>query len=113
ADVRRAAAGERAAVELLECAVRTKSGRYRDVRWQLAHAPSEVDDEVVLFAIGQDMTEELLLKEKTMQHEKLAAVGTLAAGLAHAASGACSSSRAKRPTRRPSSSSISRAASRR
>ena len=37
----------------------------------------------MLFAIGQDMTEELALKEKTVQHEKLAAVGTLAAGLAH------------------------------
>ena len=42
-----------------------------------------MDDEVVLFAFGQDMTEEIALKERTMQHERLAAVGTLAAGLAH------------------------------
>ena len=82
ADFARAAAGA-AVSDVVECAIRTKSGRYRDVRWQLAYAPSPTADDVVLFAIGQDMTEELALKEKTVQHEKLAAVGTLAAGLAH------------------------------
>ena len=83
AEMRRAAAGDRLAHDVIECAVRTKSGKYRDVRWQLAYAPSETDAEVVLFVIGQDITAELALKEKTVQHEKLAAVGTLAAGLAH------------------------------
>ena len=83
AEVRRAAAGERLTREVVECAIRTKSGKYRDVRWQLAYAATEDDDDVVLFVLGQDMTEELALKEKTIQHEKLAAVGTLAAGLAH------------------------------
>ena len=67
----------------LESAIRTKAGKYRDVRWQLAYAPSDVDDEVVLFAIGQDTTDMNALAERTRQHEKLAAVGTLAAGLAH------------------------------
>jgi signal transduction histidine kinase len=81
--MRRAAAGERLAHDVIECAVRTKAGKYRDVRWQLAYAPSKDDEEVVLFVIGQDITAELALKEKTVQHEKLAAVGTLAAGLAH------------------------------
>ena len=68
---------------VLESAIRTKAGKYRDVRWQLAYAPSDVDDEVVLFAIGQDTTDMNALAERTRQHEKLAAVGTLAAGLAH------------------------------
>ncbi len=82
-EVRRAAAGQVQSADMLECAIRTKNGKYRDVRWHLAYAPSAQNDEVVLFAIGQDMTEELALQEKTRQHEKLAAVGTLAAGLAH------------------------------
>ena len=40
-------------------------------------------DEVVLFAIGHDMTDENALAARVRQSEKLAAVGTLAAGLAH------------------------------
>jgi len=39
--------------------------------------------EVVLFAIGQDTTDENALAARVRQSEKLAAVGTLAAGLAH------------------------------
>jgi signal transduction histidine kinase len=62
------------------------------MRWQLAYAPLEParardgeteDDEVVLFIIGQDVTEERLVQERARQQQKLAAVGTLAAGLAH------------------------------
>jgi PAS domain S-box-containing protein len=83
AEIAGAAAGRGAARDVVELAVRTKSGKYRDVRWQVAYAPSPAEDDVVLFVIGHDMTEELALKEKTLQHEKLAAVGTLAAGLAH------------------------------
>jgi PAS domain S-box-containing protein len=82
-EIKRAARGDQTAPRTFECAARTKSGKYRDLRWQLAYAASEMDDEVVLFAFGQDMTEELALKERTLQHERLAAVGTLAAGLAH------------------------------
>jgi PAS domain S-box-containing protein len=83
AEIVRAAGGESGVRDLIECGIRTKSGKYRDVRWQVAYAPSPAEDDVVLFVIGHDMTEELALKEKTLQHEKLAAVGTLAAGLAH------------------------------
>ncbi len=82
AALRAMARGERGR-DVLECGVRTKSGKYRDVRWQLAYAPAEGDDEVVLFVIGQDMTEEHARGEQARQTEKLAAVGTLAAGLAH------------------------------
>ncbi len=80
---RGAAAGQGVIHDTIECAVRTKSGKYRDVRWQIAHAPSPAEDDIVLFLFGQDLTEELALKEKTARQEKLAAVGTLAAGLAH------------------------------
>ncbi len=83
AEIARAARGLAGVRDTLECAIRTKNGKYRDVRWQLAYAPSADEDDVVLFAIGQDLTEELALKEKTAKTEKLAAVGTLAAGLAH------------------------------
>lgn len=82
-EILRAACGEQAPQETMEIAVRTKSGKYRDIRWRFAYAPSDVGDEVTLFAIGQDVTDELALQKKTWQQEKLASVGTLAAGLAH------------------------------
>ena len=82
-EIRRAAAGQPIARDMIECAVRTKSGKYRDLRWQLAYAPSTAEDDVVLFLIGQDTTDELAIQEKALQHQKLASVGTLAAGLAH------------------------------
>jgi PAS domain S-box-containing protein len=69
--------------ESLESAVRTKSGKIREVKWQLAYAPLEADAEVVLFAIGLDTTDQNALARRVRQSEKLAAVGTLAAGLAH------------------------------
>ncbi|AUX45814.1 sensor histidine kinase [Sorangium cellulosum] len=77
------AAGRRAGADVLESSLRTRAGKIRDVRWQLAYAPSAADDEVVLFAIGQDTTDENALAARVRQSEKLAAVGTLAAGLAH------------------------------
>ncbi|WP_437686361.1 protoglobin domain-containing protein [Sorangium sp. So ce176] len=81
--VKEIAAGRRADADLLESSLRTRAGKIRDVRWQLAYAPSAADDEVVLFAIGQDTTDENALAARVRQSEKLAAVGTLAAGLAH------------------------------
>lgn len=79
----RAAAGSGAHPDVLESVIRTRSGKVRDVRWQLAYSPSEVDDEIVLFAVGQDTTDENALAARVLQTERLAAVGTLAAGLAH------------------------------
>jgi PAS domain S-box-containing protein len=78
-----AARGARASTDVLESAVSTRAGKVREVLWQLAYAPSEADDEVVLFVIGQDVTDANALAARVRQTEKLAAVGTLAAGLAH------------------------------
>jgi PAS domain S-box-containing protein len=85
--VRDVLAGKRVGVDALVSSVRTRSGKYRDVRWQLAFAPpttgtTSVDD-IVLFAVGQDITEENARLERAKHTEKLATVGTLAAGLAH------------------------------
>lgn len=61
----------------------TRAGKTREVRWQIARAPAAADDDVVTFAIGRDTTEEQVERERSQQQERLAAVGTLAAGLAH------------------------------
>jgi PAS domain S-box-containing protein len=79
-----AVSGVPMARETIEVPLRTRAGRVRDVRWQLAYAPSNGEpDEIVLFAIGRDVTRENTLAARVRQSEKLAAVGTLAAGLAH------------------------------
>ena len=77
-----AAAGGVLDRDVLESAVRTRAGKLRDVHWQLAYSRDD-DDEVVLFAIGQDTTDQSALAARVRQSEKLAAVGTMAAGLAH------------------------------
>lgn len=81
--LREAIAGTAVRADVLKSEVRTRTGKIRDVNWQLAHAPSEEGDDVVCFAIGQDITDQNALAARVRQSEKLAAVGTLAAGLAH------------------------------
>ncbi len=97
-----AARGESVPDEAIDAAVVTRAGKLRDVRLQLAYAPLSAqrgppslppsspsnggggnEREVVLFIIGPDTTEEQLLAARVRKSEKLAAVGTLAAGLAH------------------------------
>lgn len=78
---RRAPAGSEAC-SALETAIASKSGRTRIIRWHLTHAPCEGDD-VSVFALGLDTTDERALLARTQQQERLAAIGTLAAGLAH------------------------------
>ena len=72
-------------VEALEADLRTRAGRERTIAWQLAPVPqgSTEEEEIVLFAIGTDVTEQQALLARTVQTERLAAIGTLAAGLAH------------------------------
>lgn len=86
-----ALAGQRSEPELrqrlgqhtLESVLLDRAGKRRHVRWQLAYVPSATQDEIVLFALGEDTTEQLAAAERARQQEKLAATGTLAAGLAH------------------------------
>ncbi len=78
-----ATAGAAQVDEVWEVPVRARSGRERVVRWQLAYVTPTPDETVALYAIGQDVTDERALQERTRQSERLAAVGTLAAGLAH------------------------------
>jgi PAS domain S-box-containing protein len=74
--------GKKSAVDLEDAPMRTRAGKLRLVRWRIAHAAAANED-VVAFAIGRDVTDETAIAERARQVEKLAAVGTLAAGLAH------------------------------
>lgn len=66
----------------LETTIHTRAGSARVIRWHLTYAPAEGDD-VAVFAIGIDSTDESARLARLQQQEKLAAIGTLAAGLAH------------------------------
>lgn len=59
-----------------------KSGGHRLIRWQLAQVPGAQGDPTT-FAVGTDVTQERAMQRRTAVAERLAAVGTLAAGLAH------------------------------
>ncbi|MES1174566.1 MAG: protoglobin domain-containing protein [Myxococcales bacterium] len=79
------AAGLRGSVssQWVEGTLAMRSGKLRDIVWNLSFAGEQAEDDVVLFAVGRDMTDARSLAERTRQAEKLAAIGTLAAGLAH------------------------------
>jgi len=76
---RSAPASDRPATEMAIC---TRAGHARVLRWHFTHAPVQ-DDDVSVFAFGRDITEERAQQERVKQQERLAAIGTLAAGLAH------------------------------
>lgn len=69
--------------ETTDGSLRDRTGKIRDVVWQLAWVPADADDDLTLFVTGKDVTDEIILAARVRQSEKLAAVGTLAAGLAH------------------------------
>jgi signal transduction histidine kinase len=58
----------------------TRQGGHRLVRWQLAEVESAGP---TTYAVGIDVTDERSMQRRTLMAERLAAVGTLAAGLAH------------------------------
>ena len=66
-----------------ETVIKTRAGKLRDVRWQFTRIAGDTPDGIVLFAIGGDVTDARLTAQRVRQQEKLAALGTLAAGLAH------------------------------
>ena len=59
-----------------------KRGGYRLVRWQTAVVPAD-GHETMTYGLGRDVTDEREMLRRTLRAERLAAVGTLAAGLAH------------------------------
>jgi len=79
--VRKASASE-AVTQELDCLIRTRTGQIRDLRGQLIRAGDVAGGEM-FFLVGRDVTEEQALAARLRRSEKLAAVGTLAAGLAH------------------------------
>ncbi len=68
--------------DVLEACLRTRAGKLRDVIWTMS-AAAEPAPGVVLLATGRDVTDEKAREERARQNERLAAIGTLAAGLAH------------------------------
>jgi signal transduction histidine kinase len=59
-----------------------KQGGHRMVRWQRV-AVSLMDEPGLVYAMGTDVTDEREMMRRTLRAERLAAVGTMAAGLAH------------------------------
>lgn len=59
-----------------------KKGGHRLVRWQRV-AVSLTDESGLIYAMGTDVTDEREMMRRTLRAERLAAVGTMAAGLAH------------------------------
>ncbi len=60
-----------------------KGGGHRSVRWTLAAIPRVEGSPPITYALGVDVTEESEMHRRTLRAERLAAVGTLATGLAH------------------------------
>jgi PAS domain S-box-containing protein len=79
----RAVAGTVPLEQSWEAPLRTRAGCERTIRWQIAGVPLAPGEDIAVFAMGQDVTDANALLDRTMQSERLAAVGTLAAGLAH------------------------------
>ena len=59
-----------------------KTGGARNVRWSCADVTGP-DGAPMVYAVGTDVTDENEMLRRTLRAERLAAVGTLAAGLAH------------------------------
>jgi signal transduction histidine kinase len=59
-----------------------KSGRARKVRWTRAEIES-ANGSRIIYAVGIDVTNEQEMLRRLLRSERLAAVGTMAAGLAH------------------------------
>ena len=63
--------------------VQTRSGKVREVSWRFTKIANPMANDIVLFAVGSDVTDVRAEVEQLHRQQKLAALGTLAAGLAH------------------------------
>jgi PAS domain S-box-containing protein len=63
--------------------IRTRIGKPRDVVWCFHRLTTEVGHGVVILVVGTDVTDTRLAAQRIQRHQKLLAIGTLAAGLAH------------------------------
>jgi PAS domain S-box-containing protein len=70
-------------LQTVEACIRTRAGKLRDVVWNINGAIDGAGEEVTLVAGGRDVTDDKAKDERSRQNERLAAIGTLAAGLAH------------------------------
>jgi signal transduction histidine kinase len=59
-----------------------KGGGTRKVRWRRSEVKGR-DDRITIYAVGIDVTDEDEILRRMLRSERLAAVGTMAAGLAH------------------------------
>ena len=69
--------------QVLLGSMRTRSGKLREVLWTLNASGELAVGGVVALATGRDVTDEKVREDRARQNERLAAIGTLAAGLAH------------------------------
>lgn len=72
--------------EEFEAPVITRDGRTRTVLWHVVPSgmgPGDEGDPLALYAVGSDVTDRRSLERRAAEHEALAHMGTLAAGLAH------------------------------
>jgi len=63
--------------------VRTRAGKLRDIVWCLTRLGDDVGSGVAILIVGTDITDARLAAKRDQRHQKLLAIGTLAAGLAH------------------------------
>jgi PAS domain S-box-containing protein len=80
--VEAAASGGGTAPAHVELPLLTRAGKVRAVRWHFA-ASTSGEGSMLVVAVGTDVTDERALEESARRTERLAAVGSLAAGLAH------------------------------
>ncbi len=69
--------------QVLAGSLRTRPGKLRDIVWNLNAGGELAADSVVALATGRDVTDEKIREDRARQNERLASIGTLAAGLAH------------------------------
>jgi signal transduction histidine kinase len=70
-------------VDRFDAQYQGSNGATLDLRWELTHHGGATASGVAMFAVAEDVTEQRAEVDRTLRHERLEAVGNLAAGLAH------------------------------